>query len=122
MCSAAVFSGMLYLLFVFSTCKRKTSPCGLAGWVAIYIEGRRKKTVGLVYIERDAKLHAWLARSRENRRMSCVCLNHISSTLIIVPPIESTKIDAKRTRRETCLQLSQVRPACSPAISSTSPV
>ena len=43
MCSAAVFSGMLYLLFVFSICKRKTSPCGLAGWVAIYIEGRRKK-------------------------------------------------------------------------------
>ena len=54
MCSAAVFSGMLYLLFVFSTCKRKTSPCGLAGWVAIYIEGRR---VGLMYSKRDAKLH-----------------------------------------------------------------
>lgn len=43
MCSAAVFSGMLYLLFVFSTCKRKTSPCGLAGWVAVYIEGHREK-------------------------------------------------------------------------------
>ena len=54
--------------------------------------------------------------------MSCVCLNHVSSTLIIVPPIESTKVDAQRTRGEARLQLSQVRPACSPAISSTSPV
>ena len=120
MCSAAVFSGMLYLLFVFSICKRKTSPCGLAGWVAIYIEGRRKKEVGLMYSERETS--CGLARSRQNRCMPCVCLNHISSPLIIVPPIESTKVDAQRTRGEARLQLSQMRPACSPAISSTSPV
>jgi hypothetical protein len=32
----------------------QNEPLWLAGWVAIYIEGNRKTTVGYVYSERDA--------------------------------------------------------------------
>ena len=55
--------------------------------------------------------------------MPSVRFKHISSPLIIVPPIESTKIDAQHTRGEARLQLSHVRhAACLPAISPTSPL
>ena len=58
----------------------------------------------------------------KNRSMPSVRLKHISSPLIIVPSIESTEIDAQRTRGEARLQLSHVRRTCSPAISPTSPL
>jgi hypothetical protein len=56
---------------------------------------------------------------RESGSISRVCLTHIPLPLRIVPPIESTKVDAQCAGGKARLQFGHVRRARAPAISPT---